>query len=564
MQKTINFLKLHKITILIVLITFLGFLLRLDTGVDILTIDEIATFRTAMQSFPHGIIDALTNKNLHAPLYYFILHFWMKLFGTDIFTLKLLPILIGTLCIPVSYLCAKILFPSPKFEVATALLVAMNPFLIILSNFAKFYSLLHLLGFLSILFLFKTKQKPKTLNITLLAVTNALIIYTFVLGILFVLIQFMFFIAYLYSKKEPKILKNFLIKYPLILFLLTLPIIQMIFVIITKTQNGLIRDLWWYTFCVKDTYRVFYSWFSPALAEIVRPESSIEPPRIIILNIISFLIAYWGMVKALIKRNFVSLLLCISFVFIFAELTGAIRGQFAFCTRYTSVAFPAIILAVAYGLSLIKNLRIFLFLILNLCLINLASKDIDMENFYHLVNYDFQSITNILKANPPAKNDFIIMPFRGYYLEAYYNLQNTNFISFDLNYAYISKDKDVLKNILNLDYIKPAKLDSHKRFNNYLRTKTPSKELSDYLNKQCFSKLHKNDRVYLILPDMPDFSILDKIIKDENFYNKQNIFILLLTKINYDLIKITNKKLLPEVITVNNGCTFTIRTYKKL
>lgn len=573
MEKINIFFKKYSITILILLITISGFLLRLNTGVKILTIDEIATLRAASQTFPSGILNSLINKNLHLPLYYFIFHFWIKLFGTSFFIIRLLPVLIGTLCIPVSYFCAKELFKTTRFKIATVILVAVNPVLILLSNYCKFYSLLSLLSFLSMLFLIRVKRNPKITNIILLALTNSLIIDTFVLGFLFVLIQFTLFIAYLFFKKN-KLSSNITIKYPLILLLFIVPIIPILIKVIINTQNGLIPHLWWYKFNPDDIFKVIYSWFTPDLIALLKIEHLTELKQLLYLdngsiyllelNIISFLIFIIGIFKTATKKHFTSIFLYISLLFIFVEFIAALFGKFAFITRYTAIALPGILIAVAYGLSIIKNSEISICLIFILCLSNFFSKGLEIENVYHILDYNFSSIANALNEYKITKNDFIIMPIRGDYLELYYDTHKTNFISFDINYAYKSNDTKVLKNILDLKYTKHTNMSPHERFNGYLRTNKESKELKKYLYQECFNKLNKDSKVFLILPTFGiDFSQINKIIRDETIYNQLEIFNLLITKLDYDLIQIMNKNPILKKVKTKYTNVFIILIYEK-
>lgn len=569
MQNIIDFCKRHKIILLMTVITALGFLFRLDYNITGLTNDEIATLRTSLQSFPYGIINALISKNFHAPFYYFSMHFWIKLFGTDVFTLRLLPILLGTACIPVSYLCGKKL-SSQNLGLITAILVTINPFSIAFSHFSKFYSLIELLGFLSILFLIKIKTDPKILNIIMLAIVNALIVYTYVLGFLFVLIQFVFFSIYLLINKEKEILKHWLTKYPLILLLLTLPIIKFTAIIIAQTQHGFLPTFWWYNFRFDDIYNVIYSWFSPGLPYFYIEQAGNEPTEayfsynlffIFCFNILPLLIMLFGTAKTLKKKNFVSCLFYISLAFILAELIAAIMGKFAFCSRYTMLAFPAIIVTVAYGLSLIKNKTTAYSLMLVMFLLNCLYKNVNIAKFYNTSPSEVISIAKILNNYSLTKKDFVIVPFRGYYLETYFDTKDINFISFDINYSYKINDKNILRNILDEKYTKSIEIDPYERFNDYIRTKTPSKQLSEYLNKACFSKLDKNGRVYLVLYQPQNFPSMDEIINDENIYKTTQIFYLLLAKINYDLISITSENLKFETFNLNRN--FNIYVYSK-
>jgi len=567
MQKINNFFDNNRIIICIIIISILGFLFRLSTGLMELRNDEIATLRTAMQTFPFGILEADASKNLHAPLYYFILHFWIKLFGSNTFILRLLPILLGTLCIPVSYLCAKEL-SQPKINVLVALLVAINPFLIAFSNFGKFYSFLSLLSFLSILFLLKIKKDTKSLNIVFLAVVNALIVYTFVLGFLFVLIQFVFFTCYLIMKKDKNGLRNWLLQYPLALCLLILPVVNFIALIIGRTQSGLFPTFWWYTFDIKDITGVIFSWFSPALPAFYMKGIATEPTQaffvsnkfyLIIFNLIPLCIASFGIYKALMKKNFVSLLFYVSLLFIIAELVGAVLGRFAFCPRYTVLAFPSIILATAYGLSLIESADISFGLVLTFFFINIFFKNIGPENIYVAGPSEIHSIANVLEMYSPTKNDFVIMPYRGYYLEAFYDTKVTNFISFDINYAYKINDKNVLKNILDEKYTKSEKTNPYERFRAYISAKNPQKQISEYLQRVCFSKLKKNSKVYLVLYKPEGAPSIEQVLGDEKVYKSQPILNLLSLKINQDLQEITSRNLRLEA--VEKSTNFNIYIY---
>ena len=154
MKKFSDFIKKYSTFIILLFITIIGFILRLKIGLCNLANDEIATVVTSTQSFPTGILNALQTKNLHAPLFYFILHFWIKFFGEEIEILRLLPVILGTLCIPLAYICGKNLH-SKATGLITATMVSVNFFMISYSHFCKFYALLELLGFLSTYFLIK-------------------------------------------------------------------------------------------------------------------------------------------------------------------------------------------------------------------------------------------------------------------------------------------------------------------------------------------------------------------------------------------------------------------------
>lgn len=51
-----------------------------------------------------------TGADVYPPLYYFILHYWVALFGTSEVAVRLLSVLFGVLAIPIIYLLGRLLF----------------------------------------------------------------------------------------------------------------------------------------------------------------------------------------------------------------------------------------------------------------------------------------------------------------------------------------------------------------------------------------------------------------------------------------------------------------------
>jgi len=86
---------------------------------------------------------SIADYSVHPPFYYFVLHFWMGL-GEDLYTIRLLSVLISTACIPCIYLLGREILSSPGALVA-ATLMAIAPFQIFHGQQARMYPLLTLL-----------------------------------------------------------------------------------------------------------------------------------------------------------------------------------------------------------------------------------------------------------------------------------------------------------------------------------------------------------------------------------------------------------------------------------
>ena len=84
----------------------------------------------------------ITEDPQHPPLYFGVARYWMHLFGSSIFTSRLLPALISLVSLPLMYwLAMELFFSRPTALLATAFL-ALSPFDILFAQTARQYSLL--------------------------------------------------------------------------------------------------------------------------------------------------------------------------------------------------------------------------------------------------------------------------------------------------------------------------------------------------------------------------------------------------------------------------------------
>jgi 4-amino-4-deoxy-L-arabinose transferase-like glycosyltransferase len=79
-------------------------------------------------SHPLSQLPRLLREDGSPPLFYVILHFWMRLFGTSPEATHFLPLIISLVCVPLAYWSATQLFDR-RAGIAAAALFATNPFL---------------------------------------------------------------------------------------------------------------------------------------------------------------------------------------------------------------------------------------------------------------------------------------------------------------------------------------------------------------------------------------------------------------------------------------------------
>lgn len=102
------------------------------------------------------VTDVLS-RNVHQPAYFFLMHYWIKLFGNSEWTLRLPSAIFGTLAVLAMFLLGKELF-NPAVGLISALLLGMMPEQIFYSQEARMYPLLVLLVVTSTYAMMLTKK----------------------------------------------------------------------------------------------------------------------------------------------------------------------------------------------------------------------------------------------------------------------------------------------------------------------------------------------------------------------------------------------------------------------
>lgn len=127
--------------LLVVLSVLVGAVLRF-TPSSPLWLDEALTVNIA--SAPLGRIGDLLRHDGHPPLYYYVLHGWIELFGTGAFAVRALSGTAGLAAMAMTFVAARRLGGARMARLTVAVL-AMSPFAIRYSSEARMYELVSLL-----------------------------------------------------------------------------------------------------------------------------------------------------------------------------------------------------------------------------------------------------------------------------------------------------------------------------------------------------------------------------------------------------------------------------------
>lgn len=164
--------------------------------------DEAFAYVLAKQNLLNII--SLTIKDFNPPLYYFIIHFWMQIFGTSEISLRLFSLICYWGIVYVGFLFLKNIFKlSLNRSFLYLIFFIFNPLLVYYAFEARMYTLFALLAGLSFYFFYQKKKVP-------FIITTIAGLYTHYFMV-FVTIGQLFFILLIKEKKWLKQIKPIII-----------------------------------------------------------------------------------------------------------------------------------------------------------------------------------------------------------------------------------------------------------------------------------------------------------------------------------------------------------------
>ena len=125
-------------------------------------------------------LDQIPNALKHdgaPPLYYYLLHFWIVLFGQSNVAVRSLSGVIAVITLPVAWLCGK-RFGGRAVAWTLLVLLASAPFAVYYATESRMYSLVILLTGCGFLALQRAVTKPRPANLVAVAVVAAALLYS--------------------------------------------------------------------------------------------------------------------------------------------------------------------------------------------------------------------------------------------------------------------------------------------------------------------------------------------------------------------------------------------------
>ena len=181
-------------------------------------------------------IKVSANNSTHPPVYFLLLRYWSKWFGSSSATVRNLSVLISLLAFPCIYWLCLELFGSPLVAWIALALIAVSPFHILYAQEARMYSLLTVEILLSSIALLRAIRLKTKLSWGFYAIIIGLALNTH-LFFIFVLIGYSIYIAITERFKFNKVSVSYLIS-TCAGFLTFLPWLIVIFINQSSFQNS--------------------------------------------------------------------------------------------------------------------------------------------------------------------------------------------------------------------------------------------------------------------------------------------------------------------------------------
>ena len=316
--------------------------------------NEMVMYNQTIAGGPLDIIKAAVDADVHFPLYQLMLAVWMKVFGNGDITIRLFSVLAGVLNVVMAFFTGKEIKDETTGNIF-AFLTAINATLIFYSQEVKFYIFLSLFVTISMFFIIRIIKNNNIKDYIGYILANAAIVYTFTIGVLYVIAQGLVVLTYILLKNK-KVLKNFLIS-NIILVASILP-----FAIYILTHMGKYESAnWIFTSNIFTTFVLIQNYFTPSIIGIYN-NPKVYIPTLGLLQIIFLYIpvgiAFYGMFRAIKDNKNNAYILALPILFLLFETILCMNSGLRMLTRYTILAVTPFLLLISLGLREIKPIKL--------------------------------------------------------------------------------------------------------------------------------------------------------------------------------------------------------------
>ncbi len=384
----------RKELLLLILCLLIGFALRFYTfDRKSLWIDEVYTFNESRYDQEDQFIHYKENPTyLQPPLFYLLTHLFYP-FTKPERDLRIIPLIFGTLSIPMFYLLARSF--SPAIALPCTLSLTFMAYHISLSQDGRSYSLVLFLGMSGLHFLMKHLKTSKRRYLIPAAIFFVLSFYTSLTSLLFIVLVQIFWFYETDKETKARFPGSFLFLNGLIL-LLCLPWIVPAFSSKSHPAMGTLRGDGTLGPLFEMIYNIIQDW-APHL------------PLTILSIILLILLPLFSRVKKNALILILVLILPIGGTYIFCRLFNITHSV---TSRYFINLLPLFLIALLLSLDAIEmkfeGLKTFARLKLFFVILFIASNLVTLPLYYSSEKQDFRGLVNYLKGHLRDEDKIIV------------------------------------------------------------------------------------------------------------------------------------------------------------
>lgn len=535
-----------------IVILILALILRLDNldKINGFWYDECTIYSIGAKKIFWGMLHEDSHRFLLFPLYFLVYKIWLILFGNSDLTIRLMSVFFDMLSLICTYFIG-VQFASfinkdeqkYKIGIFSILLYSINSSFIYYAQEAKFYALTFFLVNILILFWLKFLKNPNRKNTIVFLICNALLLYSYTSQILLLFSIQLATILYFWIKKENlKKHSDYFIGFLIIL----LPL----FLIMLMNKNYFSGNFDTVVYDNSFILLVFQNWFSPILVGL--QNNILDYQFIMFSNILNIkwllyiffpIIFYFILIIKGSKKEYLSkMFLLVVAVYISLHIVLSELTFYSALVRYVLPVLPFIIPVAANGLNEFcdKKIKYFILILFILSNLYILSCPIGATKIQRPDGY--KSLADILIENKINSSDNFIFPIRDSLLNKYYNISGEKFSLYSLN------AEEYQKTYLTQDelYKIQTKQDLFKNYKRFLLSSEIPEEFENLIKRDFVDKVKASQKIILI-KDLSICMFNDDQIKDivsqDEFYKRNSIQFLRLSKLNNILIDVLSKYL---------------------
>jgi len=342
-----------------IILIILGAVIRFyNIGRRSLWLDEAITVQLAQSSIREIIINR-ASTGIHPPLYFLIIHFWIRLFGDSEIALRGFSSVFSILSIYLIYKLSSKLF-GVTVGVISAFLFAFSPFQLYYSGEARMYPFLTFLLLLSIYLLYQWISESKKNSLIYLIIVNIIALYTHIYASFLILAENIFVL--IKKVKDFNSFKKWIVSQLIILIIFS-PWIYVIFVNRTPevyqgkqtltldvVRNSFIEINLGYARSIFSNSLIYYFSYFILIFFLIGLFPPYKDKTGILLISLSFFVPFFTLIIGSLNKSFFSARYLSPFIFGYFILIG--RGM-------KRVKFYPILTILIVGIFLIDGLAIY-------------------------------------------------------------------------------------------------------------------------------------------------------------------------------------------------------------